>query len=53
MKKMAESGPEQDAEEDIWKWKGGSNESCRNLHIEKLHDLYIPPYILTECRKKC
>jgi hypothetical protein len=27
-------------------------EGCRNLHIEELHDLYFPPYILTVCGKK-
>jgi hypothetical protein len=28
-------------------------ESCRNLHVEELHDVYFPPYILTEYGKKC
>jgi len=49
---MAESGQEQDAEEDIGTGREEARESCRNLHIEKLHELYFPPYILTECGKK-
>jgi hypothetical protein len=31
MKKMAESGPEQDAEEDVWNWKGGSNRKLQKF----------------------
>jgi hypothetical protein len=31
MKKMDESGPEQDAEEDVSNWKGGSNRKLQKF----------------------
>ena len=47
MNKTSESAPEQDV------GKEKVTESCRNFNIEEFHDRYFPPYIPTECGKKC